>query len=100
MPGRRQESLRSMTVSDRFGENVLRIRQARKLTQETLAERAQIHRTQITLVETGRRQPGIETVVRLAGALEVPTESLFDGIRWDPRAGEFLVEDPPELPRV
>jgi transcriptional regulator with XRE-family HTH domain len=89
-----------MTVSDRFGENVLRIRQARKLTQESLAERAQIHRTQITLVETGRRQPGIETVVRLAGALEVATDSLFEGIRWDPRAGEFLVADPPELPRV
>jgi transcriptional regulator with XRE-family HTH domain len=90
----------AMSVSDRFGENVLRIRQARKLTQESLAERAQIHRTQITLVETGRRQPGIETVVRLAGALEVSTETLFEGIRWDPRAGEFVVVDPPELPRV
>jgi hypothetical protein len=39
-------------------------------------------------------------VVRLAGALEVSIESLFEGIRWDPRAGEFLVIDPPELPRV
>jgi transcriptional regulator with XRE-family HTH domain len=89
-----------MSVSDRFGENVLRIRQARKLTQESLAERAQIHRTQITLVETGRRQPGIETVVRLAGALEVSTETLFEGIRWDAGTGEFVVADPPELPRV
>ena len=89
-----------MKVADRFGENVLRIRQARKLTQEALAERAQIHRTQITLIETGRRQPGIETVVRLAGALEVSPESLFDGIRWDLRTGEFVVADPPELPRV
>jgi transcriptional regulator with XRE-family HTH domain len=89
-----------MIPSQRFGENLLRVRQARKLSQESLAELAGVHRTQITLIETGRRQPGIETVVRLAGALEVSTESLFEGIRWDPRAGEFVVEDPPELPRV
>jgi transcriptional regulator with XRE-family HTH domain len=89
-----------MDASRRFGENILRIRQARKLSQESLAELAAVHRTQITLIENGRRQPRAETVVRLAGALEVSIESLFEGIRWDPRAGEFLVEDPPELPRV
>ena len=85
---------------ERFGENLLRIRQARKLSQESLAELAAVHRTQITLIENGKRQPGVETVARLAGALEVSIESLFEGIRWDPRAGEFVVADPPELPRV
>jgi len=89
-----------MTALERFGENLLRIRQARKLSQERLAELAAVHRTQITLIENGRRQPGVETVARLAGALEVSIESLFEGIRWDPRAGKFLVADPPELPRV
>jgi transcriptional regulator with XRE-family HTH domain len=88
-----------VTPTERFGENLVQIRRARRLSQESLAERSGLHRTQISLVETGRRQPGIETVVRLAGALEVSTESLFEGIRWDPRAGEFVVEDPPELPR-
>jgi transcriptional regulator with XRE-family HTH domain len=89
-----------MTALERFGENLLRIRQARKLSQESLAELAAVHRTQITLIENGKRQPGVETVARLAGALEVSIESLFEGIRWDPRAGEFLIADPPELPRV
>jgi transcriptional regulator with XRE-family HTH domain len=89
-----------MTALERFGENLLRIRQARKLSQESLAELAAVHRTQITVIENGRRQPGVETVARLAGALEVSIESLFEGIRWDPRAGEFVVADPPELPRV
>jgi transcriptional regulator with XRE-family HTH domain len=89
-----------VNVSDRFGENVLRIRQARKLSQENLAERAAVHRTQITLIENGRRQPGIETVARLAGALEVSIESLYEGIRWDPKIGQFVVADPPELPRL
>lgn len=95
-----RKNLTGMDVSERFGENLLRIRQARKLSQESLAERAGIHRTQITLIETGRRQPRIETVIRLAGALEVSTENLFEGIRWDPGAGEFRVLDPPELPRL
>jgi transcriptional regulator with XRE-family HTH domain len=89
-----------MDVTDRFGDNILRIRQARRLSQESLAERAGIHRTQMTLIETGRRQPRIETLVKLAGALEVSTESLFEGIRWDHRAGEFVVVDPLELPRI
>lgn len=92
-----------MDVSERFGENLLRIRQARKLSQENLAERAGIHRTQISLLESGRRQPLLETVVRLAGALDVPVETLFEGILWVPAAvgaGRFAVEAPPELPRV
>jgi transcriptional regulator with XRE-family HTH domain len=89
-----------MDVPKRFGENLLRVRQARRLSQESLAELAGIGRDQISIIENGRRKPGVETVVRLAGALEVSTESLFEGIRWDPRAGEFVVEDPPELPRV
>ena len=89
-----------MTAAERFRENVLRIRQARKLSQENVAERASVHRTQITLIENGRRQPGVETIVRLAGALEVSVGSLFDGIRWDPKTSYYIVDDPPELPRV
>jgi transcriptional regulator with XRE-family HTH domain len=89
-----------MTARERFGDNVLRTRQARRLSQESLAEQAAIHRTQITLIENGRRQPGAETVVKLAGALEVPIESLYEGIHWDAKASQFVVTDPPELPRV
>jgi transcriptional regulator with XRE-family HTH domain len=89
-----------MDVTERFGDNILRIRQARRLSQESLAERAGIHRTQMTLIENGRRKPRIETVLKLAGALEVSPESLFEGIHWDQRAAEFVVVDPPELPRA
>jgi transcriptional regulator with XRE-family HTH domain len=89
-----------MNPSERFGENLLRIRQARKLSQENLADRAGIHRTQISLLEGGRRQPLLETLVRLAGALDVPIDALFEGILWDPDQGRFRVTDPPELPRL
>jgi transcriptional regulator with XRE-family HTH domain len=92
-----------MDVSERFGENLLRVRQARKLSQETVAERAAIHRTQISLIESGRRMPRLDTVVKLAGALEVPPATLVEGIGWKPAVagpGEFIVADPPGLPRL
>jgi transcriptional regulator with XRE-family HTH domain len=91
-----------MDVLERFGGNLLRVRQARRLSQESLAERAGIHRTQISLFETGQRQPLLETSIRLAGALEVPISTLIDGITFKPgpRGGEFLVAEPPELPRL
>lgn len=92
-----------MSPSERFGENLLRIRQARKLSQENLADSAGVHRTQISLLEGGRRQPLLETLVRLAGALDVPVEALLEGILWEPDAGgpgTFRVSDPPQLPRL
>jgi transcriptional regulator with XRE-family HTH domain len=91
-----------MDVLERFGGNLLRIRQARRLSQEGLAVRAGVHRTQISLFETGQRQPLLETLVRLAGALEVSTSTLLDGIAFkpDPGEGEFVVSEPPELPRL
>jgi transcriptional regulator with XRE-family HTH domain len=90
-----------MDALERFGGNVLRIRQARRLSQESLAERAGIHRTQISLFETGQRQPLLETLIRLAGALEVPLPALTEGIGFKPGpgGGEILVSEPPELPR-
>jgi transcriptional regulator with XRE-family HTH domain len=90
-----------MDVLERFGANLLRVRQARRLSQESLAERAGIHRTQISMFETGRRQPMLETSIRLAAALEVPLSTLLEGIAFEPGGGggEFVVSDPPELPR-
>jgi transcriptional regulator with XRE-family HTH domain len=91
-------------AAKRFGENLLRVRQARKLSQENLAELAEVHRTQISLIESGRREPRIFTVVRLAGALEVELATLLEGVAWRPPGpgsrGELVVADPPELPRL
>lgn len=73
------------------------------MSQEVVAERAEIHRTQISLLEGGRRQPLMETLLRLAGALEVPGEMLLEGVAWKPAdvgTGRWLVENPPELARV
>ena len=95
-------STEGMDVLARFGENLLRIRQARRLSQEALAERAGVHRTQISLFETGQRQPLLETLIRLAGALEVTLSMLLEGVVFvpTPGGGELRVSPPPELLRV
>lgn len=91
-----------MEPLERFGQNLLHIRQARRLSQESLAERAGIHRTQVSMLELGQRQPMLETLIRLAGALEVSLATLLEGIAFRPGGGgggQFVVAEPPELPR-
>lgn len=62
------------------------------MTQEELAFRAAIHRTQISFIEGGKRMPRLDTLIKLAGALEVPVSTLIEGISWRPtvtKDGDF-----------
>lgn len=74
----------AQTVARRFGENLIQARQRAGISQEELGIRASLHRTQIGLLERGGRLPRIDTLAKLAGALEVPVGELFDGIAWRP----------------
>lgn len=79
-------------VAERFAENLLRAREAASLSQEELAFRAALHRTEIGLLERGARTPRIDTLAKLAGALGVEPAALLVGIAWDPgdyRPGQF-----------
>jgi transcriptional regulator with XRE-family HTH domain len=85
-----------VNVAERFGKNLARYREASGLTQEELAVRASVHRTQVGLLETGQRQPRIETLVKLAGALSIDSCALLEGIVWVPPAtdtGHFELQD-------
>ncbi|HEX5763157.1 MAG TPA: helix-turn-helix transcriptional regulator [Solirubrobacterales bacterium] len=74
----------SHAVAQRFGENLIRARRRAGISQEELGIRASLHRTQIGLLERGGRLPRIDTLAKLAGALEVPVGELFEGIAWRP----------------
>ena len=76
-----------MTVGQRFGANLSRLRERSGITQEEMAFRASLHRTEIGLLERGGRIPKIDTAAKLAGALGVTPCALLDGIEWSP--GEF-----------
>jgi len=58
-------------------EEVRRIRKERGLTQEQLAELAGTDRASLSLIETGHRTPGIETLQKLASGLGVEVADFF-----------------------
>jgi len=64
-----------------FGEEIRRLRSKRKLSQERLAELANLHRNYVGGIERGERNVALLNIVRLARALKVPPAKLFQHIR-------------------
>jgi len=84
----------SREVAIRFGGNVRRSRRRADLSQEELSIRAAVHRTEIGLVENGERVPRLDTILKLAGGIEIDPRVLLDGMAWVPRGfrqGSFYV---------
>jgi putative transcriptional regulator len=61
------------------GQRLRDARVAAGLTQQQLAELAEVQRRTIISAETGKHVPEAEAVARLAKALGVSQERLFDG---------------------
>lgn len=60
-----------------LGANIRKIRKSRNMTQEQLAEKADISVPYMTQIELGQKQPTLETVESIAQALNVPFDGLF-----------------------
>lgn len=69
-----------MSSAEQFAANMQRLRRLRGDSQDKFALDAGIHRTEVTKLESGRRQPKLDTIVRVARALEVPLMELLAGI--------------------
>lgn len=85
---------RNPDLARRFGQNIFMIRRRAGLSQEELAFRSSLHRNEIGKLERGDRIPRIDTVIRLAGALEVPPADLLKGMAWvtpPSRMGRFVI---------
>lgn len=74
----------AQSVRDTFSLNLRRIRRKRELSQEDLAHLTAMHRTEISALERGRREPRLRTLVKLSAALETPLSELLTGIEWRP----------------
>src|SRR2546428_12211421 len=74
-----------MVIADRLRE----LRQEKKLSQGDIEKRAGLPRCNVSRVENGHTVPAIETLEKMARALEVPLYQLF-----------YEGEDPPELPNL
>lgn len=80
----------------RLGDNLRRARRRIGLSQEQVAIRASLHRTEVGLLERGGRVARVDTLIQLAGAMSVRPSELIDGINWTPgdlRGGSFEFDD-------
>jgi transcriptional regulator with XRE-family HTH domain len=68
---------------DRFATNLRAERERRGLTQERLAELADLHMTDVGRIERAERDPGVRTVAKLAAGLGIPASRLFEGVPED-----------------
>jgi transcriptional regulator with XRE-family HTH domain len=73
-----------MKVERQFAANLRACRKRAGLSQEALRFRAELHRTEIGLLERGARVPRIDTLIKLASALSIPPGDLLEGIGWRP----------------
>jgi transcriptional regulator with XRE-family HTH domain len=64
-------------IRERFGSAVRDRREALGLTQEEFADRAGIHRTYVSDIERGSRNPSLVNIERIAEALELTLSELF-----------------------
>jgi XRE family transcriptional regulator, regulator of sulfur utilization len=69
-----------VTPVERFGRNLFLARRRAGLTQTQLAQRASMYQSAVSKLEAGKRRPRAGTILRLAGALEVPAGDLLRGI--------------------
>jgi transcriptional regulator with XRE-family HTH domain len=83
-----------MDKRDRFAANLRLARVAAGISQEELAERCEVHRTEVSLLERGGREPRLGTLVKLATALGTTPEALCAGIGWNAKAREYKIDIP------
>jgi transcriptional regulator with XRE-family HTH domain len=83
-----------MDKRDRFAVNLRHAREVAGISQEELAEMCEIHRTEVSLLERGGREPRLGTMVKLAVALGTTPQALCAGIGWDPKARDYKIDDP------
>ncbi len=70
-----------------FGENVRSLRQAKGLTQQSLADQLYVTRQAVSRWEGGSRYPDLMTAKKLAEALD----STMDALSLTPRAGNVAI---------
>ena len=65
-------------VHEKFSQKIQIERVKKKLSQEKLAELAGVHRTTISAIEREIMSPSLETICRIANALNITLLEIFD----------------------
>jgi transcriptional regulator with XRE-family HTH domain len=68
----------SLSVLIKFGEKIRQLRKEKNLSQEELADRAKLHRTYIGMIERAEKNITLTNIQKLATALDVDINQLFN----------------------
>lgn len=74
-----------MDIRRKFGLAVRNLRKQNELSQEKLAEKCELDRTYLGGVERGERNISLINIQKIAIALKVEIEELFQRKLWDDR---------------
>ncbi len=88
----------SSILAERFGRNLRRQRRLADLSQQELADLADLHRVDIGAIERGTRLPRLDTILKLSAGVEATPCELMACLRWYPGHrvdGMFSIEDQP-----
>jgi transcriptional regulator with XRE-family HTH domain len=64
-------------INIRLGKKIKKLRKEQRISQESLADKAGIHRTYMGKIERGESNPPMQTVNKIASALKVKTGELI-----------------------
>ena len=64
-------------ISSKFGQTLKRIRTKKKMSQGDIARALDVHRAYISGIESGKRNPTLATIKKLADALKVSADELL-----------------------
>jgi DNA-binding XRE family transcriptional regulator len=78
----------SLDPRELFAKNLRHLRGVRRMTQEEVARLTEMHRTEISLLERGQREPRLGTLIKLSAVLEFPMRDFLEGIEWAPEQPE------------
>lgn len=89
------------TVNNIVGNNIRRVRMARKMTQSDLADLIGRNQRTISNWEKGRRDPGSENLRSIADVLEIaPTELIGHNSAPDDKSFQFIVKEDDMYPEI
>jgi transcriptional regulator with XRE-family HTH domain len=94
------DHIQAARLQERFAENLVELRRRSGRSQIEVAIQAGVHRTEVGLLERGKRMPGLATVIRVAAGMDADPAELMEGLFWTldpdrfqlPPSGHFVIK--------
>lgn len=74
-----------------IGQRIEHLRRINGVTQEMLAEKVDLSRVYIAYIETGKRKPGLESIVKISQALNSSIDNILIG-NITPNNNDYILE--------